>query len=105
MRTKLILLTLVMAGLLTLATLVSAAPNAFSLPWWTVDGGGGTSQGGDYVLRGTSGQPDAGPRMTGGDFSLLGGFWGGTLPDSRPGPPIPPTRPPVGTIYLPLVTR
>ena len=46
----------------------------FSLPWYTVDGGGGSSSGGDFVLRGTIGQPDAGD-LAGGDFTLSGGFW------------------------------
>jgi hypothetical protein len=44
------------------------------IPWSTVDGGGGTSSGGDFVLRGTIGQPDAGD-LAGGEFTLSGGFW------------------------------
>ena len=105
MRTKFFLLLLVVAVLLTLATLVSAAPNAFSLDWWSVDSGGGASQGGDFTLHGPIGQPDAGPRLTGGDFSLQGGFWGLAMPDSPViEPPIPPTGPP-SAIYLPLLSR
>lgn len=50
----------------------------YATVWWTVDGGGGTSTGDVYILRGTIGQPDAGPTMTGGEYSLTGGFW--TLP-------------------------
>ncbi len=46
----------------------------FDLSWHTIDGGGGTSTGGDFVLRGTIGQPDAGD-LSGGDFTLRGGFW------------------------------
>jgi hypothetical protein len=45
-----------------------------SIDWWTVDGGGGTSTGGVYTVSGTIGQPDGG-RMSGGQFSLAGGFW------------------------------
>ena len=52
----------------------AAAGNDFDLSWHTVDGGGGTSSGGDFVLRGTIGQPDAGD-LIGGDFALRGGFW------------------------------
>ena len=48
-----------------------------SVDWYTVDGGGGTSTGGEYVLSGTVGQPDAGMVATGGDFTLAGGFWPG----------------------------
>src|SRR3970040_576348 len=49
--------------------------SGYAISWWTVDSGGGTSQGGTYTLRGTIGQPDAG-RMSGGVFSLTSGFWG-----------------------------
>ena len=52
----------------------AAAGADFDLTWHTVDGGGGTSSGGDFVLRGTIGQPDAGD-LSGGDFTLRGGFW------------------------------
>ena len=48
----------------------------FDVSWYTLDGGGGTSTGGDFALSGTIGQPDAGT-MTGGDFELAGGFWPG----------------------------
>jgi hypothetical protein len=47
----------------------------YSIDWFTIDGGGGTSTGGVYSVSGTIGQPDAG-HMTGGNFSLDGGFWG-----------------------------
>ena len=45
----------------------------FDLGSWTVDGGGGTSTGGGFVLRGTIGQPDAGTH-SGGGFEMRGGF-------------------------------
>ncbi len=51
-------------------------PAQVSLDWWSVDGGGGQSTGGAFTVAGTVGQPDAG-RMSGGSFSLDGGFWGG----------------------------
>jgi hypothetical protein len=47
----------------------------YSIDWFTVNGGGGTSTGGVYSLSGTIGQPDAGGPMTNGSFSLTGGFW------------------------------
>lgn len=46
----------------------------YSLDWWTVDGGGEISTGGDYSLSGTIGQPETG-LMQGDDFTLAGGFW------------------------------
>jgi hypothetical protein len=60
----------------------------FDLSWNTIDGGGGTSSGGAFVLSGTIGQPDAGPTMTGTSsggvvFSLSGGFWPG-VPSGTP---------------------
>jgi hypothetical protein len=52
----------------------AAASAQYSIDWYTIDGGGGTSSGGVYTLSGTIGQPDAG-RMSGGSFTLDGGFW------------------------------
>src|SRR5215470_771485 len=65
----------ILAWLLSLA--VPQAPaQSYAIDWFTVDGGGGTSSGGVYSLSGTLGQPDANtPPMTGGNFSLTGGFW------------------------------
>jgi len=59
-------------------TLVSAVPvlAEYDLSWRTIDGGGGISIGGDYVLAGTIGQADPGV-MEGGDYVLSGGFWSG----------------------------
>ena len=51
----------------------------YVLDWSTIDGGGATSSGGSYVLRGTVGQPDAG-RVASCDHHLSGG-----LPCSCPG--------------------
>jgi hypothetical protein len=50
----------------------------YTLDWWTVDGGGATfSTGNSYSLGGSIGQPDAGT-STGGSYTLIGGFWGGS---------------------------
>ncbi len=51
----------------------AGAGDEFDLSWHTVDGGGGTSTGDKFVLRGTIGQPDAGT-LSGGGFELRGGF-------------------------------
>ena len=53
----------------------SALAQSYSIDWSTIDGGGGTSTGGVYSVSGTIGQPDAGPTMTNGQYSLTGGFW------------------------------
>ena len=57
----------------TLGLEVSA--QSYNIDWSTIDGGGGTSTNGQYSLTGTIGQPDAGA-MSGGNFTLQGGFWG-----------------------------
>jgi hypothetical protein len=62
-----------LTGLLLLTT-VAARPAHFSIPWHTVDGGGGTSATGRYSVSGTAGQPDAGA-FRGGATELFGGFW------------------------------
>ena len=48
---------------------------SYSIDWYKVAGGGGTSTGGAYVVSGTIGQADASGPMTGGSYSLTGGFW------------------------------
>ena len=54
----------------------AALAQSYSIDWSTIDGGGGgTSTGGVFTVSGTIGQPDAGGPMTGGNFSLTGGFW------------------------------
>jgi hypothetical protein len=47
----------------------------YSIGWYKIAGGGGASTNGQYSVTGTIGQPDAGPAMSGGNFSVTGGFW------------------------------
>ena len=49
---------------------------SYSIDWYKIAGGGGTSTGATYSVSGTIGQPDAGVALTGGNFSIIGGFWG-----------------------------
>ena len=58
-----------------------ASAQTYTIPWHTIDGGGGTSSGGTFELSGTIGQHDAGGLMTGGSFSLTGGFWAAGFAD------------------------
>jgi hypothetical protein len=55
--------------------LLAAQAQTYTINWSTLDGGGGTSTGGVYAVSGTIGQPDAG-MMSGGTYTLNGGFWG-----------------------------
>lgn len=78
---------------LTLFATVTLAQSggAYDLSWYTVDSGGVMgSMGGDYRLGATIGQPDAGT-LSGGGYTLVGGFWGGAAVEFP--------------IYLPLVLR
>ena len=52
-----------------------AALGQYSIDWFKIAGGGGTSTGGVYSVSGTIGQPDAGGPMTNGQYSVTGGFW------------------------------
>ena len=62
----------------------ASSGGGYDLSWYTIDGGGGTSEAGGFSLSGTIGQPDAGT-MSGGGFELAGGFWSGG--DVGPSPP------------------
>ena len=73
------------------ARATNAASDTYELFWWTVDSGGVTS-GGVYTLAGTAGQAEA-ATMSGGTYSLGGGFLGGGSVSSPP------------TLYLPLISR
>ena len=80
--------------LLAAVPVLAQSGAGYDLSWNTVNGGGGSSStGGIYSLGGTAGQPDAG-LVTGGAYTLAGGFWPGgavALPEYH--------------IYLPLVVR
>lgn len=64
----------------TLLAHAGGTPNLLStlvdIPFWSVDGGGGSSSGGNYTLTGDIGQPDAGT-LNGGTYTIDGGFLGG----------------------------
>lgn len=91
------IIALTIAALLAMTSIVLAQSGGdYALSWWTVDNGGGASNGGAYTLSGAIGQPDAGALMSGGQFSAQGGFWS---PDSAGASP-----PPGGhDVYLPLI--
>ena len=64
---------LMLIGASCLSTRVLA--QQYSIDWYTIDGGGGTSTNGQFAIAGTIGQPDAG-QLTGGNYTIEGGFWG-----------------------------
>jgi len=72
---------------LVLFTPTTLQAQQYSIDWFTVDGGGGTSTGSVYSMSGTIGQPDAAAQpMTGENYSLIGGFWS-VIAVSVPGAP------------------
>lgn len=74
---------ILVAGILLTFSLASLAAaqtgGGYDLSWHTIAAGGWTfSTGGGYSLGGTAGQLNAG-LMSGGAFTLAGGFWGGGI--------------------------
>lgn len=96
--TLLTLAALLLAGAVLLAQGPAGAQSpqqTYTLTWWTVDGGGTMlAANGGYSLGGTAGQPDPGV-LTGGPYTLGGGFWRGGVPRGA-------TQ---YMIYLPMVFR
>ncbi len=75
----------ILTSLLTLSAFTALA--GYSIDWFTVDGGGGPSSGGQFSLSATIGQPDAG-LLKGGQFVLSGGFWSSISLVQTPGAPV-----------------
>jgi hypothetical protein len=72
-------------SLLMAAAVVQAQQN--SVDWHKIAGGGGTSTNGQYSVTGTIGQPDASGAMSGGNYSVTGGFWALISVVQTPGAP------------------
>ena len=66
---------ILISGLVLVLNSHNTHAQSYSIDWYKISGGGGSSTGGTYQLAGTIGQPDASGAMTGGNFSLTGGFW------------------------------
>ena len=73
-------------ALMVLVTLGAAVAGSPDIDWYTIDSGGEMfCTGGQFILSGTIGQPDASVEtLTGGGYKLTGGFWtpvvGGPVP-------------------------
>ncbi|MHC5028240.1 MAG: hypothetical protein ACYTGR_15920 [Planctomycetota bacterium] len=70
-------MTLLLFGISAVRAMPAAGGGgSFSIPWHTIDSGGGTSSGGQFELSGTIAQPDATETAaTGSNLELAGGFW------------------------------
>jgi len=75
------------ALLIFLAITTSVRAQSYSIDWYKIAGGGGTSTGATYQVSGTIGQPDASLAMSGGNYSLTGGFWSLIAAVQTPGTP------------------
>jgi len=78
--------------LLSLLVPTISFAQSYSIDWYKIAGGGGTSTGGpmigtNYSVSGTIGQPDASGAMSGGNYSVTGGFWSLIQVIQTPGAP------------------
>ena len=73
--------------LLLLLLSSGALAQGYVIDWYKISGGGGTSTGGTFQVSGTIGQHDAGAPMSGGTYSVTGGFWSLIAPVQTPGAP------------------
>jgi hypothetical protein len=78
-------LQLLAAGFLLASPCLARAQN-YAISWYAITGGGGSSTDGVYSLTGTIGQSSAG-RLSGGNYTLEGGFWGLIATVQTPGAP------------------
>jgi hypothetical protein len=76
------------ATLLLALTALTAHAQSYSIDWYKVSGGGGTSTGGVCAVSGTIGQHDAGNTMSGGNYTVTGGFWSLLAVVQTPGGPL-----------------
>ncbi len=58
------------------------------MDWYKIAGGGGPSTGGTYQVSGTIGQPEASGSLSGGNYSVMGGFWSLINVVQMPGAPM-----------------
>lgn len=88
MKTTLLRIILTLAAMSITVPLLAQNDGNYTVTWFTIDGGGGNSTGGVYSVSGTLGQPDAGQQpMSGGNYTLQGGFWPGLIVPSTTGTP------------------
>lgn len=79
--------TILILGVLFFICCQNCVAQPYSIDWYKVAGGGGTSTGGVFSASGTIGQPDASGAMSGGNFSVTGGFWSLISVVQTPGAP------------------
>ena len=78
----------------------STQAQQFAVHWHKVSGGGVTSSNATVAVSGTIGQPDAGGPMTGGGFSVTGGFWAFYALQTAGAPYLSITNTPTNTVMV-----
>lgn len=69
-------LTYLLIGFLLLGAAAAIAGNSgYGIDWWSISGGSESMSGGPYHLAGSAAEISAGPEMSGGEYTLTGGFW------------------------------
>jgi len=61
--------------ILALLAPIAGRAQTYSINWHKIAGGGGSSTSAVYQVTGTIGQAEAGMTMSGGPYSVAGGFW------------------------------
>ena len=76
-------------ALLLFLVLTATASAQYAITKSVIAGGGGlNSTGGTYAVSGTIGQPDASGPLSGGTYTLVGGFWALPSAVQTPGAPL-----------------
>ena len=76
-------------ALLLFLVLTATASAQYAITKSVIAGGGGlNSTGGTYAVSGTIGQPDASGPLSGGSYTLVGGFWALPSAVQTPGAPL-----------------
>jgi hypothetical protein len=91
MKRLILIIPIVLLFIIASAALAQSG-GGYDLTWSTIDNGGGESSGSGYTLNGTIGQLDAGAALSGGGYTLVGGFWSGGAVSQY-------------VVYLPLVLK
>ena len=65
----------------------TASAQSYAIDWFKIAGGGGTSTGGSFSISGTIGQHEASGALTGGNYSVTGGYWALVNVVQTPGAP------------------
>lgn len=93
-------LSLIIISMMVIVSVSAQSGGTFVITKSVIAGGGGTSNGGTFVLDGTIGQPFGGATSTGGVFGLTSGYWS---PAAAPSPT--PAGSIAGTITYAIVTQ